>query len=287
MPKVAQTNQQKAPLNKRDDRSKSYERRRRMMFLRRTVLMSVLILGVGGGWLAWERGYLVEAQSFAMSVFEQVPKAEALKVQVVKVEGGGFEAQAQILALTQGLKGTPILEVPLANLREDIMAMGWVADASVLRVLPDTIRVRITERAPYAVWQKGGVLQVIDRHGVVMTQSHMETYAHLPLIVGDGAPGALSDLLVVMEREPAILARVHAFVRVGDRRWDLRFDNGIEVMLPAQGTHLAIRRLSELERQNAILSRDIAVLDLRLPDRMTVRPRAATAHLEPAAQEDL
>ena len=94
MPKVAQTNQQKAPLNKRDDRSKSYERRRRMMFLRRTVLMSVLILGVGGGWLAWERGYLVEAQSFAMSVFEQVPKAEALKVQVVKVEGGGFEAQA-------------------------------------------------------------------------------------------------------------------------------------------------------------------------------------------------
>ncbi|MCH7555160.1 MAG: cell division protein FtsQ, partial [Proteobacteria bacterium] len=59
------------------------------------------------------------------------------------------------------------------------------------------------------------------------------------------------------------------------RRWNLRLDNGVDVELPEAGINAAWRRLADIERRHRLLSRDITAIDLRLPDRLVVRPAEA------------
>ena len=71
-------------------------------------------------------------------------------------------------------------------------------------------------------------------------------------------------------------------VLVAERRWNVMLQNGIDIQLPATGLEQALDTLLKLDRDNKILSRDIAVIDLRLADRVTVRlsDEAAAARLD-------
>ena len=64
---------------------------------------------------------------------------------------------------------------------------------------------------------------------------------------------------------------LRASILVAERRWNLRLANGIDVRLPETSVEAALDRLAELDRDKKILSRDITAIDLRLPDRVTVR----------------
>ena len=71
--------------------------------------------------------------------------------------------------------------------------------------------------------------------------------------------------------EPVLAGRVTAATRVGGRRWDVRLDGAIDVKLPEQDAQLAWAWLAAMEREHQLLDRDLAILDLRLPDRLVVR----------------
>jgi cell division protein FtsQ len=64
---------------------------------------------------------------------------------------------------------------------------------------------------------------------------------------------------------------VRASILVGERRWNLRLTNGTDVRLPEGDAGRALDQLMALERAAKILTRDIVAVDLRLPDRVTVR----------------
>jgi len=68
-----------------------------------------------------------------------------------------------------------------------------------------------------------------------------------------------------------IAHQVEASVLVADRRWNLYLKGGIEIQLPEFAPERALRRLLELDRSKKLLTRDIVKVDLRLPDRVTVR----------------
>jgi cell division protein FtsQ len=64
-------------------------------------------------------------------------------------------------------------------------------------------------------------------------------------------------------------------VRVGGRRWNLRIDDAIDVMLPEENAESAWSWLAELERTSLLLKRDVQTVDLRLPDRLVLRVSGA------------
>ena len=64
---------------------------------------------------------------------------------------------------------------------------------------------------------------------------------------------------------------------VAERRWNLRLTNGLDVRLPEGDLQAAFDRLVKLDRDKKLLSRDITSIDLRLPDRVTVRLSDAAA----------
>src|SRR5579884_2887354 len=91
------------------------------------------------------------------------------------------------------------------------------------------------------------------------------------------AGAARTRLLAKLARYPLIAREVRASVLVAERRWTLYLKNGIEVLLPEAEPEHALARLVDLDRSRKLLSRDIMNVDLRLPDRVSVRLSEAAA----------
>lgn len=189
----------------------------------------------------------------------------------VTVSGRSHADSKALLAALGIQRGDPIFGFDTEEARRKIEKVDWVKSATVTRLLPDAIRIDIVERKPFAIWQRGGALSVVDGDGHIITDNNVQTYATLPFIVGFGGAREAEDILQLMhEAQPEFLSRVRAFVRVGDRRWNLRLENGVDIKLPEVGVEKALAEIVALDAKYKILSRDIASVDLRLPDRVSV-----------------
>ena len=194
-----------------------------------------------------------------------------LTVSEITVEGRETTDRETILAALAAGPGTPILAVSPTHVKEQLEALPWVRAAVIERRLPGTLYVRLVERKPLALWQHGGKLELLDREGSVIPVARLDRFAKLPLVVGEGAASHAAELIEMLGSNPDLAARVTAAVRVGDRRWNLRIDNAIDVLLPADEMATAWSQLARLERSSAILKREVLTIDLRLPDRLVLR----------------
>jgi cell division protein FtsQ len=194
-----------------------------------------------------------------------------LVVTDIKVEGRETTDRETILAALDTGPGAPILAMSPRRAKEQLETLPWVRSAVVERRLPDTLYVRLVERKPLALWQHGGKLELIDQEGSVIPVTRLDRFAKLPLVVGEGAAAHAAGLLDMLATEPDLASRVSAAIRVGDRRWNLRIDNAIDVLLPADAPTSAWAQLARLERSSAILKRDVQTVDVRLPDRLVLR----------------
>ena len=194
-----------------------------------------------------------------------------LVVADIKVEGRETTDRETIVTALGAGPGTPILAMSPRRAKEQLETLPWVRSAVVERRLPDTLYVRLVERKPLALWQHGGKLDLIDHEGAVIPVAHLDRFAKLPMVVGESAASHAADLIDMLAVEPDLAARVSAAIRVGDRRWNLRIDNAIDVLLPGDGAASAWTQLARLERSSAILKRDVQVVDVRLPDRLVLR----------------
>lgn len=198
-----------------------------------------------------------------------------LRVASLSVQGAGPEADADIRRASGIAGDTPILHVDLADVRRRVEQVGWVKSARVVRLLPGTIVIAVTERSTFAVWQHAGAAHVIDDTGRVIPEADPGRFGSLPLVVGEGADAAAPAMLQAMRAYPDLLGRAGAFVRVDDRRWDIKMKDGGVIQLPADGEADALARLERLDQKSRILSLGFARIDLRDPEVIAVRPREA------------
>jgi cell division protein FtsQ len=183
----------------------------------------------------------------------------------------------EILILAGITDHSSLLFLDASRTRARLMTNPWIAEATVLKLYPDRLRIEIKERKPFALWQKDGRVSLIAADGAVLETVVPARFSGLPLVVGKGAEQGAQDFLALVARYPAIARLTEASVLVAERRWNLRLKDGVEVMLPESDTERAFRLLVDLERNSKLLSRDIVAVDLRLPDRITVRQSDAAA----------
>jgi len=106
---------------------------------------------------------------------------------------------------------------------------------------------------------------VVERNGRLITTREVEKFRRLPKLVGAGAPQAAADLVDAVQAHRAIAARIAAYARVSDRRWNLILDDGVTVELPESGWQKELDSLDHLIIDNGILERDVTEIDLRSP----------------------
>ncbi|MGZ8370456.1 MAG: cell division protein FtsQ/DivIB, partial [Caulobacteraceae bacterium] len=112
------------------------------------------------------------------------------KVSAVHVQGATSLSKEDIVKATGLREGQPILGVDLDAIRGRVEKVGWVTNAKVVRLLPDTIVIAVTQRPAAAVWQHAGHLRVVDEGGKVITEADPADFPNLPLVVGQGAAAA-------------------------------------------------------------------------------------------------
>jgi cell division protein FtsQ len=196
-----------------------------------------------------------------------------LRVAHIQIEGRANTPEPLLRAAMGIDKGDPILGFSLDAVRRNVERLSWVEYATIERRLPDTVVVHLQERRPFAIWQSHGKFVLIDRNGQVVTNEDVASFRQLPLVVGPGAPEAAAPLIDALTDRPGLMARVVAAVRVGERRWNLVLKGGINVMLPEGHEVAALDRLMSLQQDHALLDRPLEVVDMRLPDRLVLRPR--------------
>jgi len=182
-----------------------------------------------------------------------------------------------------GLDGsTSLVGLDPVTARTAISKLPWVENASVRKIYPATLAVNLQERKPFALWQQGETLSVIEKDGSIIAPYTNTRFGTLPLVVGTGAAERASAFISGMQRFPGIASRVKGYVRVADRRWDLRLGNGITIRLPERGALKAVENLAAIEDKDGLLERDVVAVDMRFADRIVLQlsPEAAEAHSE-------
>lgn len=232
-------------------------------------LTVVAVLG-GGGWTV-ATGRAAAWWSDVWSGAIDMTANIGFSVQEVVLTGRSVTERDAIWLALQVERGDPILSFDAEAARDRIAALPWVKSITIERRLPDALHLQVEERRPMALWQQDGVVRLIDHDGVELTQDDLAAFGDLPLVVGFGAEGQAAELLDVLDDIPDLAERVTAAIWVGNRRWDLRLDNGVTVQLPEQDMATAIVRMQAVEAADGLIDRDIATIDLRLTDRLVVR----------------
>lgn len=230
--------------------------------------------------LAASAGAFVALQPFAAkgvgadltSRWSVVAQFAGLGIDTVELSGHYQASENAILdAIDLGNVGT-IASLDWDAVRERIERAPWVDRASLTFAYPATLRVAVTERRPFAQWQRGPLSFLVDKTGRTLTEVQPTFRAGLPIIAGEGAPEAAPALFEVLAQYPRIGDALAVAERTGERRWTLRLANGsrIELGPGAEGDGLAL--VSENSRLTRTLLSQPVVVDVRARHRATVRP---------------
>jgi len=250
--------------------------------------VAVTALVVGGA-VVWHSGIIQRTAATAVAAVLDTTADAGFRIEEITVAGRGRTGMDEIAAALGTRHGAPILGISIGQIKDRLEAIAAVKSVAVERHLPDSLHIAIVERQPIAVWQNGGAHVLVDRDGHQIPGA-IAGFEHLPLVVGEGAGPRADEVLALLAAEPDMAARVKAIVRVGNRRWNLMLDDardGLEVRLPEDNPEAAWRRFAELERNQAFASRQVRMVDLRVPDRLILKTeRTASPAADGAKRKD-
>jgi cell division protein FtsQ len=231
---------------------------------------------LAGGHLESDKGPLSEFPA-------RLAHAIGFSAEQVRITGLERHRPEQVLAAIGVRLGGSLIGFDAGRARRMMQNIDWIESASIHRIYPNQLDVVVRERQPFAIWQRGGNHYVIDRSGVAISPLEPGAAGHLLLVTGEGAQRTVADLVNRLEAHPALLSKVRAASRVGDRRWTLHLASGQRLLLPESGEDHALARFEMLERRFGILARAVSDIDLRLDDRVTFVPAVVEKPAESAA----
>lgn len=237
------------------------------------VYLPLTAVGAFGWYLAGQHEVRRAVEEQWSGMMEALAERPEFAVTELEIEGGAPELQAEV-RLALGLEGSvSSLRLDIDAVRETVEAHGRVASASVTLIPPETLRVALVERIPVALWRDGGgATHLVDPQGMLVEAIPARAdRPDLPLLLGEGATGAVPEALSLIAAAPEIVPRLRAIVRVGERRWDMVLTEGLVIRLPAEAPGEALARVVALHYGEEILDRDLAAIDMRLPHRPTLR----------------
>lgn len=239
---------------------------------RRTGLAAtLLLLAASTGLGIVKGGHLDTFLAGVSDTRNALANSAGFRINSVAINGRKQLSQDEVLAIG-GVNGrSSLLFLDASAVREKLKADAWISEATVLKLYPGQLRIDITERAPFALWQHDGRLFVISEDGAVLQNYVPDRFLKLPLVVGKGAERRARDFLALLARYPQVNAVTKAATLVGERRWNLRLNDGLDVRLPENGVGNALATLSRLDKDDHLFSKDIVAIDLRLPDRLVVQ----------------
>jgi cell division protein FtsQ len=117
----------------------------------------LVCLGVGITGFLMAKSYLLHDERFV------IPSSAS-----IEVEGNAHVTRAQLLGIFGGDVERNIFTVSLDQRRAQLEGLPWVAHATVMRLLPNRMRVSVVERTPVAFVRQGNHIGLVDANGVLL-----------------------------------------------------------------------------------------------------------------------
>jgi len=211
-------------------------------------------------------------------------RALGFGVDTVTIAGQVELTEAQILnaAGVDARQSLPFLDVD--EMRRKLLALPLVKNVSVRKLFPDRLVIDVVERRPYGLWQKDGAVSIIASDGAPIDALRDAKFESLPFVVGEGANQRIDDYVGLLDASGDLRGKIRAGILVSQRRWTLKMDSGVEVMLPELNPKDAIATLARLEQEARVVEKDVVSLDLRIPGKLYVRLTEEAAAAREAAR---
>lgn len=203
-------------------------------------------------------------------------------IEQVSLTGHRFTSDSDLFAALDLKSARSLASFDPDAIRRRFEQLPWVSSVEITRVWPGQLAIRVSERRPTAVWERGETAVLIDGTGRVLGPVGRDAPLALPRVAGAGANAVAAPLWTVLDRHPDIKAVVERATRVGERRWTLELTGGGRIHLPSDGEVSALARIAAEPRLKALIGSPGNIVDLRAPGRIAVRP-AETASLPRSA----
>ncbi|WP_433984943.1 FtsQ-type POTRA domain-containing protein [Tunturiibacter empetritectus] len=144
----------------------------------------VVLLGICAGLFAMARSFLLHDERFV------IPSSSSIEFQ-----GNAHVTRAQLLSIFGEDVERNIFTVSLAQRRAELERLPWVAHATVMRLLPNRMRVSIVERTPVAFVRQGSHIGLVDGNGVLLdmpVEARPDGKYSFPVVTGISAEDPLS-----------------------------------------------------------------------------------------------
>jgi cell division protein FtsQ len=250
------------------------------------IAASALLVAASLGYGTVRGGHLDAFVASLADARDAAANAAGFGVHSVAISGRKQMTEPEVLAAAGITDRTSLLFLDVTAARTALEVTPRIARASVRKMYPDELHIIIEEREPFALWQSGGKISVIAADGAVLGSYDERSSPKLPLVVGPGAANRARDFLAVIDSFPVLKEQMRAAVLVAERRWNLRLKNGLDIRLPESDLAEALAKLAALDADKKLLSRDISAIDMRLPDRVSVRLSDEAAKAREDAMKD-
>jgi len=207
-----------------------------------------------------------------MDMKHSIQQRPEFMVKLMSIEGASDEVSEDIREILSLDFPVSSWDLDLESMRQRSMGLDAVADAKIQIRPGGILQFTVSQRQPAIVWRRGDGLEVLDPQGLRVGPLATRTdRPDLPLIAGVGADKAAVVARRLFAVAGPVSDRIRGLVRVGDRRWDVVLDDGQRIMLPAEGAVAALERVMARVQMQDLLARRIDVIDMRNPNRPTVR----------------
>ena len=193
-------------------------------------------------------------------------------IKVASIDGSSDELANEIREILPLDFPVSYFDLDIKYLHKVVNEIPAVASAAIKISVGGVLQINVTEKSPAFIWRKDNVMSVIDETGsfIRIANSRVD-YPKLPLVVGEAANLVVSEISSLMQANEYLKDHVRAFIRVGERRWDLILENNVRIMLPQREFLAAFDRLMLMNEAGSLLSGRLSNIDMRLVVRPTVR----------------
>jgi cell division protein FtsQ len=205
------------------------------------------------------------------SVSDMLARAFGFGVRHIVLSGHSELTQDEVIHLSglQGYQSLPFLDPK--SMQDRLQSVPLIAEATVTKLYPDRLLIMIRERVPYAIWQQDGQVKVIAEDGTAIEDLSDPRFLRLPHVVGPEANLRAREFVALLDHVPELRDQIRAGILVSKRRWTIKLQNGIDVLLPELDAEKALRTFAQLEKQHGLTRKAALTIDLRLPDRIALR----------------
>ena len=193
-------------------------------------------------------------------------------VKLMAIDGASPELNSAIREVMPVELPLSSFDLDLEAMQEQVESLDAIKKVDIRVKSGGLLQINVEERVPAIIWRGPQGLELLDEGGHrVQGLDARATRADLPVIAGEGAHMAVGEALDLIARASPIQDKLVGLVRISERRWDLALKDDQRIMLPPENPGRALDRVLGLHEAQDLLGRDVTHVDIRNPDRPTLR----------------